>query len=257
MDPVSAIGLAATCTSLLSTIVKTISALQGLRERFKTAELACLSLISQLSTLEASTTELRLVLSNQAATIDRRDNLLRALNESLDSTTKVLSYIWDELSETKSAVERGRLGRWARTKHVFNEAGMAPMKEALRDQIQAIHLLLSVAALPTESDQNNLLNDSESVRTLERARDDSRSSLLWLRDAESRASFISYQTDTLSRLSMVFGFDDAVLGSKPYRAAVMATWKSLRERRQSTRITPPRSQPASILFEQDAMTAAD
>ncbi len=55
---------------------------------------------------------------------------------------------------------------------------------------------------------------------------------------------------------MVFGFDDAVLGSKPYRAAVMATWKSLKERRQSTRPAPSRPQPVSMLFEQDAMIAA-
>ncbi len=147
MDPVSAIGLVATCTSLLTSVVKITFALQGLSERVKTAELVCLSLISQLSTLKACTSELKLMLGNQAATINRRDNLLKALNESLDSTTKVVSYIWDELSETKSAVEGARLGRWARTKHVFNEAGMAPLKEALRDQIQAIQLLLSVAAL--------------------------------------------------------------------------------------------------------------
>ncbi|KAK1831638.1 SH3 domain-protein [Podospora conica] len=253
MDPVSALGLVVTCTSLLSNIVKITSALHGLRERYKTAELTCLSLISQLSTLEASTSELKVVLNNQAATINRRDNLLKALDESLDSTTRVVSYIWDELSETKSALEGGRLGRWARTKYGFTESGLAPMKEALRDQIQAIHLLLSVATLPTENDQNDLLNDSESVRTLERAKDDSRSSLLWLRDADSRTSFISYQSDTLSRLSMVFGFDDAVLGSKPYRAAVMATWKGLKERRQSMRITPARPQPVSM-YEQDTLT---
>ncbi|KAK3360669.1 hypothetical protein B0T25DRAFT_578543 [Lasiosphaeria hispida] len=215
IDPVSALGLAASCTSLLSSIVKIIPFSRTF-----------------LSTLEASTSELRLVLGNQEAMINRRDNLLKALNESLDATARVVvSYIWDELSETKLAIEGGRLGRWARTKHVFNEAGMAPLKEALRDQIQAMQLLL-----PTEGDQNNLLNDSESVRILERARDDSRSSLLWLHDAESPALFISYQTDTLSRLSMVFGFDDAVLGSKPYRAAVMATWKGPKERRQPAHI---------------------
>lgn len=148
MDPVSAIGLVATCTSLLASVVKTTSALNSLRDRFQTAELVILSLITQLSTLEASTSELRNVLDSQAATINQRENLLKALGESLEATARVISYIWDEVSDAASVVDRGgRLGRWVRTKHVFNESSLAPMKEVLRDQIQAIQLLLSVAAL--------------------------------------------------------------------------------------------------------------
>lgn len=54
---------------------------------------------------------------------------------------------------------------------------------------------------------------------------------------------------------MVFAFDNSVFGSKPYRAAVMATWKSLRDRRrdesESTRLPLPTRapHPVSMLFD--------
>lgn len=153
-DPVSAIGLAASCASLLSNIVNIALAIEGLRERFKTAELSLWSLSTQLGSLEASTSELKLVLDSQAAIIDQRPNLLKALYGSLDSAARVISYILEELSKrkiifilppkTSSAVLPSR---WSRTQYVFNESGLSHMSWALRDQVQAIHLLLSVAAL--------------------------------------------------------------------------------------------------------------
>ncbi|KAK4444480.1 hypothetical protein QBC34DRAFT_474685 [Podospora aff. communis PSN243] len=162
--------------------------------------------------------------------------LLEALHGALSSTTQVISHIWNEVTEATKLTRSTsvfRAGPWVRTKYVFSESGLAPMKEALRDQIQAIHLLLTVAATLTRADQDKLLQDAESIRTLVRARgDDSSSSRLWLRDADSRVSIDSHQSDNMSRLSLVFQFDEVVMGSKPYRAAVAATWKNLRTRRQ-------------------------
>jgi hypothetical protein len=82
---------------------------------------------------------------------------------------------------------------------------------------------------PAQSDQNNLLDETESIRTLTHAcQDDRSSSLLWLRNSESRASVDNNKSDTLSRLNVVFDFDDIVVGSKPYRVAVVVTWKSIK-----------------------------
>jgi hypothetical protein len=150
MEPISAFGLAATCTSLISSVVKIASAIHGFREKFKAAELALLSLATQLSTLEASISELNVILNSQAATINQRPNLLEALHGALSSTTLVISYIWNEVTETTKLTRSTsvfRAGPWVRTKYVFSESGLAHMKEALRDQIQAIHLLISVAAM--------------------------------------------------------------------------------------------------------------
>jgi len=146
MDPVVAIGLAATCASLVENIIKTASILYGLIERFRTAELAILSLTTQLSTLEASISELKdVLLTNRQAKLNKRGKLLNALQESLDSATRVVSHISDELSRANLAASQGvKLGRWARAKFLFTGPGLARMKETLRDQIQAIQFLLSV-----------------------------------------------------------------------------------------------------------------
>jgi len=151
MEPISALGLAATCTSLLSSIVKITSALHEFREKFKSAELAILSLGTQLATLQASISELTIILSSQVSTINQRTRLLETLHDALSSTSLVISYISDEFTETtKFTTEPStvfRADRWVRAKFVFSESGLAPMKEALRDQIQAIHLLLSIATM--------------------------------------------------------------------------------------------------------------
>ena len=151
MEPISALGLAATCTSLLLSIVKITSALHEFREKFKSAELAILSLGTQLATLQASISELTIILSSQVSTINQRTRLLETLHDALNSTNLVISYIWDEFTETTNFTTESstvfRADRWVRAKFVFSESGLAPMKEALRDQIQAIHLLLSIATM--------------------------------------------------------------------------------------------------------------
>ncbi|KAK4157301.1 hypothetical protein C8A00DRAFT_29726 [Chaetomidium leptoderma] len=102
---------------------------------FKTAELAISSLISQqLSALEASTAELERIPRTQASTINRHESLLKALRASLDSANTIIACIWEELqSETTTSQAEaggggGALGRWARAKHAFTGAGLAPMK---------------------------------------------------------------------------------------------------------------------------------
>jgi hypothetical protein len=88
----------------------------------------------------------------QAATIDRRPSLHEALYDFLDSIGRVISYILEEPFETKIILptktsSAAYLDAGGRTKYVFNESGLLPMKQALRDQVQAAHLLLSVTAL--------------------------------------------------------------------------------------------------------------
>ncbi|KAI3316616.1 hypothetical protein HD806DRAFT_423298 [Xylariaceae sp. AK1471] len=239
MDPVTVISLAASAGSLISQILKAKSVLGDLHEKFKTAQLAISSLTTQLSALEASTAELEAILRDREASLQPRESLLTALSQSLSSCGDVIQYLLGQVTEvTGAAPVRAGLSRWSRAKFALNESDLAPMKEALRDQVQAIQLLLSVALLRREDEQETVLNDADSVRVLETAANRS-SSLLWLRDRDSILSLSSLQSDTLSRLSMIFKFDGELLGSEPYRKAVMKTWKGLRAQRKATSSTLP------------------
>lgn len=103
-----------------------------------------------------------------------------------------------------------------------------------------------------DADRTAALDDEDNAAVLQRARDDS-SSLIWLRDADSRASFVSFQSDTLSRLSMVFGFDHDVMDSAPYRRAVTTAWKRLRERQKED---PNREAPHAVTRGEDIESPA-
>ena len=148
MDPVSVVGLVATCTSLVGTIIKTQSALSDLHGKIKTSEIIISSLASQLRALEASASELESFLKCRAPFLNRRDKFCTALEQSLTSTASIVDLLWDEVSDASSAIDEGRgLTRWRRAKHVWNEGTITPLKDALRDQVQAMQLLLSVSTM--------------------------------------------------------------------------------------------------------------
>ncbi|KAI0424847.1 hypothetical protein F5Y09DRAFT_125613 [Xylaria sp. FL1042] len=241
MDPITIVSLAASAGSLVSQIIKAKSALSELHEKFKTAQLAVSSLIAQLSALEASTSELEAILKDREKSLWPARSLQASLNQSLSSCGDVIQYLLERLAELTGAKPAGgRLGRFTRARFALNESELAPMKEALRDQVQAIQLLITVASLQHEDAQETVLNDKDSVRVLRTAAKRS-SSLLWLRDSMSILSFSSFQSDTLSRLSMIFNFDGELLESKSYRAAVLKTWKGLKEQRNvASNSDPPK-----------------
>lgn len=148
MDPVSIIGLASTCIGLAAKIYEVKSTLELLYEKLRTSELAISALIIQLASLEASITELGSILQEEASSISRKSSLITALQQSIASCEKAIQYLYDQVADAKAESESGTgLRRWTRTKWVFNADSLAPMKEILRDQVQAIQLLLSIAAL--------------------------------------------------------------------------------------------------------------
>ncbi|KAI0191338.1 hypothetical protein F4808DRAFT_444051 [Astrocystis sublimbata] len=248
MDPVTLIGLVAGTTQIIGQIIGAKQALGIVYSKFKTAQLAISSITAQLSALEASTIELEAILKNREASLRSRKSLLAALNQSLSACSDVIQYLSNQLTPLTAVVPaRTSLSRWTRAKFALNESDLAPMKEALRDQVQAIQLLLSVVSLGREDEQVAVLNDTESVRVLDTAAN--RSSTL-LQDSGSIMSSTTRQSDTLSRVSTIFNFDGELLGSGPYRTAVLRTWKGLKgEQKPATISPPPRDSRVSMLLE--------
>jgi hypothetical protein len=107
--------------------------------------------LSQLQALEVATAELKTILTKQQAIVSKRDKLLAAIEQALSSCRNVVDYMSKEVDEAKTSLANDKpLRWWTRAKHVLNEGGLAPMREALRDQVQALQLLLSVASLYVE-----------------------------------------------------------------------------------------------------------
>lgn len=137
MDPASGVvGLAASCVTLAALIVQVTSTLSTFRQKIKNSELAISSLISQLSALEASTSELGSILTERGSSICQRQGLAAALRQSLISCDDIIRCLHEQVSDTKTALEtRPGLGPWEKTKFALNGDSLAPMREALRDQI--------------------------------------------------------------------------------------------------------------------------
>ncbi|KAL3959773.1 hypothetical protein ACCO45_004890 [Purpureocillium lilacinum] len=215
MDPTAVVGLVASCAKLADIILKTTTTLNALRGRFSTSEIAVTSLVTQLQALEASTSELRSLLQDRGPSVSQSEKLVTSLDACLISATTIIQPLRDQVSEAWSSID-------------------------------------SVAFLRNDADRTAALDDEDNAAVLQRARDDS-SSLIWLRDADSRASFVSFQSDTLSRLSMVFGFDHDVMDSAPYRRAVTTAWKRLRERQKED---PNREAPHAVTRGEDIESPA-
>lgn len=148
MDPTAVVGLVASCAKLADIILKTTTTLNALRGRFSTSEIAVTSLVTQLQALEASTSELRSLLQDRGPSVSQSEKLVTSLDACLISATTIIQPLRDQVSEAWSSIDSGkRWGRWGRAKHVMNEASLVPLKEAIRDQVQAMQLLLTVAFL--------------------------------------------------------------------------------------------------------------
>ncbi|KAK8135981.1 SH3 domain-containing protein [Apiospora sp. TS-2023a] len=230
MDPASIVGLVSACASIGQLLIQIQQTLNSIREKYKNAKFAITSLLSQLSILEAATSRLQAVLAvRQHRGADKNgEHLLPQLNQSLVACATSIELLASHVASAKAALDAGlTIGRRARARYIFNEEGIAPIREALRDQIQAIHFLLYVVSLETKDEQSTALLDTENSEMLHRVANRS-SSLMWLRDPASVASFASRATDSMSRASIIFGFDAQLLDTKLYRGAVITAWRKLR-----------------------------
>ncbi|QMW28005.1 hypothetical protein G4B84_003294 [Aspergillus flavus NRRL3357] len=71
--------------------------------------------------------------------------------------------------------EQNTQGWIEKIKLVWNETDLTQYRDMLRDQVQALSLLLQVVQLPTQSEQTSALAVPETQKIIQRARDDSTS----------------------------------------------------------------------------------
>ncbi|KAK7995897.1 SH3 domain-containing protein [Apiospora marii] len=150
MDPVSIVGLVSACASIGRLLIQIQHTLNTIQEKYKNSEFAIMSLLSQLVILEAATSRLEAVLAarQHCGADDNGQNLLSQLHQSLAACANSIELLANHVGSAKTALDAGlMIGRRTRARYIFNEDGIAPIREALRDQIQAMHFLLYVVSL--------------------------------------------------------------------------------------------------------------
>ncbi|UNI24788.1 hypothetical protein JDV02_010512 [Purpureocillium takamizusanense] len=148
MDPTSVLSLIASCASLDSITIETTRTLHTLRRRLstRTSETAVHSLLTQLQTLEACTSELKSLLEAHDQPVGQSEELVAALDACVASTAAVIERLRGQVSEACSAVESGkRWGSWA--KCVTDEVTLMMSKDEVYGRVQVMQLGLTTVSL--------------------------------------------------------------------------------------------------------------
>lgn len=96
MDPVSAIGIGAPIIGTIDVVIRTISALRKLQERWKATDRTIISLLGQLGTLKAALLQISDWVSHSFEGKFQHHQLVMALEASIESCQLLLS-IMDSL----------------------------------------------------------------------------------------------------------------------------------------------------------------
>ncbi|RAQ52920.1 hypothetical protein AFGD_001587 [Aspergillus flavus] len=101
------------------------------------------------------------------------EGLIGDLQLSLDGCKSLLEIFSEQATQVMK--EQNTQGWIEKIKLVWNETDLTQYRDMLRDQVQALSLLLQVVQLPTQSEQTSALAVPETQKIIQRARDDSTS----------------------------------------------------------------------------------
>ncbi|EPE34221.1 Transducin (alpha subunit), insertion [Glarea lozoyensis ATCC 20868] len=218
MDPVSAIGLAASLVSVGDVLARSLQCLINLQSRYRSASLIVSLLIGQLTTLKAAVNQITDWVTTSLFNDPKHEQVVADLEISLESC-KILILV---LEERLSQLERdggGNLNVKGKIGFLWDESELKEFSNHLSNQANALNLLLTALHCRTTFERNALLQDNESRRIIKRI-EENRASLLSLRDSTSEDTRRSKSTDNSHLLDTEFDFDQEVITTSVYRAAL-------------------------------------
>lgn len=241
MDPVTVLGIANAAANLGLKCVSIVHALHTAAERFKTAELAILSLVEECSTIELAWDQLRLYVQTDLAAVPENEQIVRRIQRSLYAGELVVEALQKDLDDALAAPLKSSLLQ--RTKVVWKEETLKDHQSRIRGQVGALTLLLQVIKLYVpilrgrmrKRKKNNKLTAARRPRPTERERllavkarvfDDSDASAYSIvpsmRDAasicSSRATRTTAVTETGDDIRYIpFDFEDSLFTSWVYK----------------------------------------
>ncbi|TVY47961.1 Guanine nucleotide-binding protein subunit alpha [Lachnellula occidentalis] len=190
MDPISVIGLAGSLVGISDVIARSLRRLINLQSRYRSASLVVSLPIGQLSTLKSALNQVRDFVTSSLKRVPRHEQLVADFGVSLESGKLLITALEEhidhvEINDNGSLHAKGKVGR-------------------------------------TTFERNALLQDDESRRIIKRM-EDNRASLLSLADSSSNHTRRSRITENSNLLDTAFGFDNEVITTDVYRAALSVT----------------------------------
>ncbi|KAH7089580.1 hypothetical protein FB567DRAFT_626907 [Paraphoma chrysanthemicola] len=230
-EALAIVGTIGAVCNIVDVITKTTVLIEDIRSRWKQADLALLSLASQLTALRAALTEIQRWLERNTNGIHHQ--LTMDLDVSL-SCCRLLMLELETYFSQLNTNDNLQLSVSEKMKFVLRGQGATDIQKHIEHQTNSLALLLTACNCTSLADQKELLERPKTRETFALTQSDS-SSLLVLRDS---ASFVSKWTDNLSRLSRVFDFDTEVLASRAYGRVFRESLKHLIKKRSTSCSTP-------------------
>lgn len=249
MDPLTIVSVVSNAANILNIITKSVRGLREVHGRWKSADLATVTLISHLTALRAALSKISEWIQSDLAAVPQHHRLVMDLEQSV-SCCYLLVKSMDSYISKLDLKSNGTLERDARIRVVLQAKTCRDFQDFIQRQTTALNVLLSAcnwydrdpspccAVLQTNigsktaSDQHALLEKSANRSIFGRIRDDS-SSLVILRDTESVNTNSTQPSAASSKLWRVFPFDTELTSSLVYQRAFRFLIQQPRANRQA------------------------
>lgn len=215
-DPLTCIGAAASVGGIIDMLSRSISLISWVAEQWKDAQLAFLSLQTQLRVLRGALSEIQKWFQSSGA-----DEVHHQLTMDLDSVLLCCKSLVSRLDSHLGSLRRdasGQLGTIAKVKLILGGRNIGEIQKMVEQQTGALNLLLTACNSNALLDQKKLLVKKSTRSVISKVEKDSASLIVHRDDGSLRTAF----TDNLSKISRVFQFDADLLSSKIYGRA----WRS-------------------------------
>ena len=223
VDPISVISLVEGSIGLVLQCGSVVRTLSDIRAKFKHAEIAIMSLIDEVETIQFAWSRIKEWSEDHAeAATDTR--FVQRLEKSLQCGTIVLSALEQDLADYKNVADNASF--ILRSKMAWNEHAFLDHQHRVRGQVQAMGLLLQLSQLSTSKAQTKLLEKKEKVF---RTSDESAYSIVPSRmssrmsiSTRSRDSLLS--TESKELVYYPLSFEDDLFTARVYKRNYRKPW---------------------------------
>jgi phage shock protein A len=143
MDPATALGLAAACSSLVKACGGVVKTLHDLAEVYKDAELSILSMIEECENIRFAWTSLEDWANKYLGRMDNYEQLLERLQSSIYTGQLTMSALEEDLAKATRKTTNFR----RRITFVWDAAVFHEHQNRIRGQYSALQLLLQVISM--------------------------------------------------------------------------------------------------------------